>query len=663
MPGVASETDGAAQGPRALSARFAPPVHRESTRARLKRYRFQLIVVLASLLVAEAAHRSGALTTIEHLYSDLWHRASGVRYVPEHVALVVVDDRSLAEHADDPMVFWTPLFARAAATLREAGASVIGIDFLFALTPEAWIGKMNLAATGALRDYDLAFRQELNQGRIVLVASLVRGNPGERDGLLLADTDYLLSLPSPDLASYVAFADLATDQDGGVRRFEVAPRADLPDDLKAGAPRYALGALVAARAGGVDPASPGWRLGGRTISPDHMGNISYAGPPGTVPRVSLSRVLAPDAAHDPAVQALRGKAVIIGGDFQGMNDVHTTPYSGRLLTGSGGLMAGAEIQANVAETLLSGRATREIPARVRVLLLAALIGLAVWAYALCSPWVGLGILGGAFALTLAIGFGAFQRMWLVPSASMQLGLLASYLLAYSQRLTAEEREKARVKKMFQGYVSDDVVDMLLSSDRKLDLQGESARITVLFSDIRNFTTISEKLTAHETVEFLNAYFTRVVAIIREEGGRIDKFIGDAVMAEFGVPYSFPDHARRALRAAVRMRAAAADFAGWMQARFSDRDIPPFAIGVGIHTGDAVVGNVGSETRMEYTAIGDTVNVASRLEGKTKDLDCVIAASAEVVRAAGDGVETGIHDTITVKGRREPVDVYEIKEAP
>jgi adenylate cyclase len=611
------------------------------------------------MLAAEGAHRAGALGTAEHLYSDLWHRASSVRFIPQHVALVVVDDKSLMEHADDPMVFWTPLFARAAATLREAGASIIGIDFLFALTPEAWISKLNLAGTEALRDYDLAFRQELNKGRVVLVGSLVRGNAGEQDDLLLPHTDYLLSLPSTDFATSVAFADLLSDQDGGVRRFQVTPPANLPGDLKDGAPRFALGALLAARAAGADPAAAGWHLGGRTIAADRIGTITYAGPPGTIPRVSLSRVLAPDAVHDPSVQALRGKAVIISGDFQGMNDVHGTPYSGRLLMGSGGLMAGGEIQANVVETLLSGKATEDIPARLRWLMLAAFIAVTTWAYRRQSPWTGLMVLAGASAVSLAIGFAAFQHFRLVPAASLQLGLMTAYLLAYSERLTTEEREKARVKKMFQGYVSDDVVEMLLSSDKKLDLQGELTHITVLFSDIRNFTTISEKLTAHETVDFLNAYFGKVVAIIQEEGGRIDKFIGDAVMAEFGVPYPFPDHAHRALRAAVRIRAAATEFAGWMRARFADRDLPPFAIGVGVHTGDAVVGNVGSEKRMEYTAIGDTVNVASRLEGKTRDLNCVIAASAEVVREAGDKVETGMTDTISVKGRLEPVAVYEI----
>jgi hypothetical protein len=148
--------------------------------ARLKRFQFPLFVVIASIIAAEGAHRSGVLATMEHLYTDLWHRESGVRFNPDHVALVVVDDQSLVEHGDVPMVFWTPLFARAAATLREAGATVVGVDFLFGFTPEDWISKLNLSKTDALRDYDLAFRQELNKGKIVLVGSVVRGNPARR---------------------------------------------------------------------------------------------------------------------------------------------------------------------------------------------------------------------------------------------------------------------------------------------------------------------------------------------------------------------------------------------------------------------------------------------------------------------------------------------------
>jgi adenylate cyclase len=649
------------------------PVHRSSPppiaapalragelwRRRLKRARFQLIVIVVAVVLAEAGQRSGVLMPVEHLYSDLWHRVSGGRFVPEKVALVVVDDQSLAEHGDVPMVFWTPLFARAAETLRRAGATVIGIDFLFGFTPEDWISKLHLSGTDVLKDYDLAFRQELNQGKIVLVGSVVRAEAGAPDGLLLAHTDYLLSLPNGDFVSHIGLADLITDTDGGVRRFQVAPAMNLPADVAATAPRFSLAGTLAARAAALDTRATVWLVGGHSVATDDIRAISYAGPPGTVPRVSLSKVLAEDAWKDPAVQSLKGKVVLIGGDFQGMNDVHTTPYSSGLFTGTGGLMAGVEIQANIVETLLSGRETRDAPGWLRILLLFVFIGSTTWAYRGRSPWTGLAELAGASAVALLVAFAAFQRFWLIPAASLQLGLLSGYLLAFSERLTAEERDKARVKTMFKGYVSDSVVDMLLSSERRLDLQGQSMHITVLFSDIRQFTTISEKLKPRETVEFLNAYYASVVAVILEEGGRIDKFIGDAVMAEFGVPYNFPDHAHRALRAAVRIRHAAQEFQEWMRARFPDQDLPAFQIGVGVHTGDAVVGNVGSAVRMEYTAVGDTVNVASRLEGETKYLNCIIAASAQAVKEAGGRVRTGIHDTVRVKGRLEPVEVYEI----
>lgn len=638
----------------------APARPRESLVARARHSRFQLFVIAVSMLVAELVHASGGLMTLEHLYSDLWHRLAGVRYTPEHVALVLVDDQALVEHGDVPMVFWTPLFAKAAKTLREAGATVIGVDFLFGFTPDDWIAKLHLNNTDVLRDYDLPFRQELNEGKMVLVGSAVRGNPGKPDGLLLAHTDYLLSLPNADFVNHIGFADLISDPDGGIRHFTISPQLNLPADLSQGAPRFNLAGILAGRASGRDVAAKdSWQLAGRTVPFSESRTISYAGPPGTVPRISLTRLLADNALNDPSVRALKGKVVIVGGDFQGMNDVHTTPYFGRLLTGSEGMMAGVEVQANIVETLLSGRQMKDAPAWFRLLLMFIAVGFTTTAYKRRSPWTGLAELGTALLVSLVLAYAAFQQMWLLPAAYMQFGLLAAYLLAFSERLTSEEREKSRVKNMFKGYVSDDVVDMLLSSDRKLDLQGQAMSITVLFTDIRQFTTISEKLAPRETVEFLNAYYKLVVDVILEERGRIDKFIGDAVMAEFGVPYDYPGHAYQALKAACRIRAIAADFQVWMRDRFPNRDIPEFHIGVGVHTGQAVVGNVGSEARMEYTAVGDTVNVASRLEGETKYLGCVIAASAQTVQAAGPKVKTGISDTIRVKGRLEPVEVFEV----
>jgi adenylate cyclase len=144
-----------------------------------------------------------------------------------------------------------------------------------------------------------------------------------------------------------------------------------------------------------------------------------------------------------------------------------------------------------------------------------------------------------------------------------------------------------------------------------------------------------------------------------EGGSIDKFIGDAIMVEFGSPLPLPDHAIRGARAAVALRAVADDFGVWMAQRFPDRELPKFAIGIGLHSGEVVIGNIGSPTRMEFTAIGDTVNLASRLEGMTKELGCVILASEATILAGGEAVFCGRSEVIQVKGRVAPVRVFEV----
>jgi adenylate cyclase len=252
----------------------------------------------------------------------------------------------------------------------------------------------------------------------------------------------------------------------------------------------------------------------------------------------------------------------------------------------------------------------------------------------------------------------FLQDWLLPVGRVQTALAIGYLATLGLRLTGEERERARLKKMFGRYVSDDVVKVLTEGERP-DLAGESVQVTVLFSDIRNFTTISEKLNAHEVVEMLNEYFSRTTEPILAEGGMVNKFIGDAVMAIFGSPVRHSDHALRALRAALQMAREAENFKQWMRERFPDRGLPEFGIGIGVHSGEAVIGDIGSVKRTEFTAIGDTVNAASRLEGVTKEMHCVLVASKACVDAAGQGVVIGKRETIKVKGKDEPLEVFEI----
>jgi len=620
-----------------------------------------LSLTIFSSAVAELAYRAGWSDLAESAYTDLWHRLSGVRHRPEHVALVVVDDQSLQEHSEDPLVFWTPYIAQAASVLREVGAKIIGLDFLFAISPESWLRKINLPESDLGRTFDVPFRNEINAGKLVLVGSRLSDLSLDHDDFLLPHRDFLLAIPDFDFTASIGLADLPSDSDGNVRNFITAPTVrESPEMVGQPLPRLTLGALLAVRATNQNPMAEFWRLGGSQVRRgDKMLSIGYAGPPGTIARVSLSRLLAPEALNDPVVRSLSGKVVIIGGEYMGMNDLHTTPYSSGFFGKSGSLMTGPEVQANIAETLLSGRVNLPLPDAARLAYFLLLLGLATLIYQRLTPVGGLLVFVAISLLAAIFSYLMFNRYFLVPLAHLQLGLITGYIGVYGSRLTSEERERVRITQIFGRYVSREVVDMLLQSKIMPNLGGESRPVTILFSDIRNFTTISEKLNAQEVVEMLNTYFERACAAILVEGGSIDKFIGDAVMAQFGSPVPYPDHALRAVRAALEMQRVSADFQTWMAKRFAGRGLPDFRIGVGIHSGEAVIGNIGSSQRLEYTAIGDTVNTASRLEGVTKNLGCGIVISKQTLQASGNRVITGKHESVQVKGRAQAVEVFEV----
>jgi len=582
------------------------------------------------------------------VYTDNWHVLAGVRYMPRHTALVVIDDDTLAALKDDPLAFWAPHFGRAMDVLARAGAKVVGLDFLYQVSAEGWLKKLDLPDSAISRSYDAPLRAALARGDKVLITHLVALNDGRLD-LLLPPQDQLLLLPRG--IHDLGVANLHTDDDKYVRHFYASVAPD------PGFPGLGFGMQLALRVADADPTQSAWEIGGARFTRTPQARpIGFAGPPGTIPAVSMNALLAPGALDDPRVRALKGRAVILSADNTGTPDRHFTPYS----RGPRAVqMSGGEIHANIAETILGGPTPRVLPSAAKWFYLLAVAGLGTFVFLRLGPVRG-AVLGVGFAAGAALlAYALFHADWLLPVAEPQLALVAAYLMTLGLRLTGEERERARIRGMFGRYVSDEVVEMLLADAHRPDLGGEAATVTVLFSDIRNFTTISEKLSAHEVVEMLNAYFTRACEPILVEGGTVDKYIGDAVMAVFGSPVAHPDHARRAVRAALGMAAEAAAFRDWMQSRFADRGLPEFGIGVGLHTGEAVIGDIGTPRRKEFTAIGDTVNAASRLEGLTKELGCVIAASEATVRAAGAGVRTGKMETLTVKGRAEPIQVFEI----
>jgi adenylate cyclase len=215
------------------------------------------------------------------------------------------------------------------------------------------------------------------------------------------------------------------------------------------------------------------------------------------------------------------------------------------------------------------------------------------------------------------------------------------------------KERDKLRTTIGKYMTASVMDHIMSG--KVQLGGEMLQVTILFTDIRSFTTISEKMDARALVALLNEYFTEMVGIVMQEQGVVDKYIGDAIMAVFGAPVPKPDDAVHAVRAAVRMRQALVH----LNARLAERGLAPLRTGIGIHTGEVVAGNIGSDRRMEYTVIGDPVNVASRLESNTKDLGVNVLISEDTYELTKHVVVARPIKALTVKGRARPVTAYEV----
>jgi adenylate cyclase len=621
---------------------------------------------LAILLVLVGAAVQGMtwvgwLQSPESIYSDLWHRLAGLRYPPTHVAIVTLDEPTLAAYPEEPLVCWTPYFARVMEVLRGVGARVIGLDYLYYVSIEDWLKKLNLPPNHPSLKYDAAFKAQLASGQVVMAANL--GVDGQQKvKVTLPLPGYFAALPRGALD--VGLVNFFTDGDGVVRRYMPA----VADDY--GMVMLTFAKLLATRASGEDPAREIQRLKQDPALKDWSADdpsainlgafplIGYVGPPDTFPRVSFRRFLRPEAETDPEIRNLKDKVVIIAYEPQALQDVHFTPYSLSLWKWPGSDMSGPELHANIVETLLTGRFPRPVPGYLSAIYLAAMLLAGGLLFYRLSSRRGLAAAGFLCLLGAAFAYLLFRRYWLLPAANVQLALLLSYMGILGLRLTGEERERARIRNIFGRYVADEVVEKLLATGKLPDLGGDSFQVTVLFSDIRNFTTISERLGPRAVVEMLNTYLAQACEPILAQGGTVDKFIGDAVMAVFGSPVLYPDHARRALRAALGLAQTAREFSAWMQQRFADHELPDFAIGIGIHTGEAIVGNIGSPKRLEFTAIGDTVNTASRLEGLTKELGWTIIASRSTIEAASTAV-TGRQDTRAVKGRQERIQVFEV----
>ena len=235
-----------------------------------------------------------------------------------------------------------------------------------------------------------------------------------------------------------------------------------------------------------------------------------------------------------------------------------------------------------------------------------------------------------------------------------------YLATQINLMAKNLEEKERIKASFGKYVSSHVLEKILKNESTVQLEGEKRKITVLFSDIRNFTTLSEHLPPEKVVNFLNQYFESMIEIIFKYHGTLDKFLGDGIMVEFGAPLEDDKQEEHAVLAALEMQSVVSS----LRAKWQDKEYKNIQIGIGIHTGDAIVGNIGSSRRMEYTAIGDTVNVASRLEHLTRELQQNIVLSEQTYQKAKNVANASFNliGPVSLKGRHEPITTYTVQSS-
>ncbi len=390
------------------------------------------------------------------------------------------------------------------------------------------------------------------------------------------------------------------------------------------------------------------RLDNLVIPTDEAGRllVNFLGPSGIFPHYSISDVLHGRLSAD----LFKDKIVLVGATATGIYDMRVTPFSS--------VYPGVEIHATVIDNILhqnflihSGW-TKFIDFCM-ILVLGFIVGVAI-----PRASAARGVLIILVLLTLFVGANAYvfshYNIWLNLIYPV-LTMMTIYLAITVYRYITEEREKKKIRGAFQYYLTASVISEMLKDPTKLKLGGDKKDLTVLFSDIRGFTTISEKLTPEELVHLLNEYLTAMTDIVFKYEGLLDKYMGDAIMAVYGAPLDQPDHPVRACRTALDM----IEELKKLQQKWSEEGRPVLHIGIGINSGDMVVGNMGSQMRFDYTVMGDSVNLGSRLEGINKEYGTSIIISEYTYEGVKDVLVCRELDSVRVKGKKLPVKIYEL----
>lgn len=632
---------------------------------------------LAALLATAVLSLSGWLDRLENSTYDIYVRAVPARADTRDVALILVDQASLDWASRENSLPWPwprEIYAHIIDYCARAGAASLALDILMTEPSRFGVGDDHGVAEAGEAYGRLVLPVFLGQGGQDRIwpqgpqDMLVRGlrqrmerqlPPTAVDRQFPAATEGqgalpTATLPTPEVlrgAALLGNVQHPPDSDGIYRRIRPVQSFD-----GTAVPSLFVAAWMAAHPGERVEALPdGLRLGGRMLPLDAHGNVllRYHDESSLETWNAASFVRSALQTRDgqpPDIppEAVRGKHVLMGLSAPGLMDLRPTPLSA--------VTPGVAIHAQALLNVLHGGALRPLPP-LPAWLLAALFTLGVSCLCLRLPslrWGGL--LALALALPVPLGLWAHTRGLALPvmlfEASALLGALCTVFLRYAH----EWRQRRFVQKAFNHYLSPVIIEQLMRHPEALALGGEKRTITIFFSDLENFTSTSRHMDALDIIAFLNAYLREMTAIILEEGGCLDKYVGDAIVAFWNAPLRQPDHAARAVRAALRCQDRAAALREEFQRRYGVK----LHVRMGLHTGEAVVGNVGSEMRFDYTMIGAAVNLASRLEGANKYLKTYTMISDDTMRAAQGGGEFAFRDLgrVLVSGESRPVHVWE-----
>ena len=628
-----------------------------------------LLIGIAGALVAALLWRLGWLNTWE---SKTWDFRASTMAKPgkatDNIRLILLDQNSLDWGKNENGWNWPwprEVYSAIVDYCRRNGAKAVAFDVLF--TEPSIYGHEDDAALGR------AFAKFGHVAGAVFV--------GEKTG---NDTKWPAGIPAPK------FTVLGLDKWLNPTNSEnmIFPRATMPiQEIAANAdvlsnvhlqpdpdgiyrriklfcvfdhkilPTLGLGAFLAANTDVKMQIKPGKLIIDQKVIPiDGQGNavLNYRGVSGTHKAYSAAAVIQSElrilAGETPTIRdknAFKDKYVFFGFSAPGLYDLRSSPVDG--------VYPGVEIQATLLDNFISNDFIRRCSVWLTVAIVLFLaIACAVSASAFSSPAgsVTTGLI--FFSIPVLISFGSYLHGLWFPLVVQEVAVAFTIAMALVVNYATEGKQKRFIKNAFQQYLSPAVIDQLIQNPERLKLGGERRILSIFFSDLQGFTSISEGLDPKELTALLNDYLSAMTNIIHEENGTVDKYEGDAIIAFWNAPLEVPEHAARAVRAAMRCQEVLAE----MRPGFRERIGKEMFMRIGINTGPAIVGNLGSDTRFDYTMIGDAVNLASRLEGANKQFGTYTMISQFTREMLGDIVGVRELARIAVVGRREPVVVYE-----